>query len=211
LALSSSLSELLSLHRSHITELHQLSAQLLHRALPTLPVPLKLMPLTSLAMARPASAAKRLISHLSTQIRRYAAPGEGSIPPSKKKYVPTSGSYPLGFLAASAHVGVKASNTRFDDLALVASETPCAGAAVFTKNKFQAAPVTVTRDMLARRGGSGIKAVVVNSGCANAVTGRGGIEDAVKMGEETDRCFGGEGDGLGSSTIVMSTGVIGQR
>jgi len=93
----------------------------------------------------------------------------------------------------------------------VASETPCAGAAVFTKNKFQAAPVTVTRDMLARRGGSGIRAVVVNSGCANAVTGRGGIEDAVKMGEETDRCFSGEGDGLGSGTIVMSTGVIGQR
>lgn len=162
-------------------------------------------------MALPTSAAKRLISHLSTQIRRYAAPGEGSIPSSKKKYVPTSGSYPLGFLAAGAHVGVKASNTRFDDLALVASETPCAGAAVFTKNKFQAAPVTVTRDMLARRGGSGIRAVVVNSGCANAVTGRGGIEDAVKMGEETDRCFSGEGDGLGSSTIVMSTGVIGQR
>lgn len=162
-------------------------------------------------MALPTSAARRLISHLSTQIRRYAAPGEGRIPPSKKKYVPTSGSYPLGFLAASAHVGVKASNTRFDDLALVASETPCAGAAVFTKNKFQAAPVTVTRDMLARRGGSGIRAVVVNSGCANAVTGRGGIEDAVKMGEETDRCFSGEGDGLGSSTIVMSTGVIGQR
>lgn len=162
-------------------------------------------------MALPTSTAKRLISHLSTQIRRYAAPGEGSIPSSKKKYVPTSGSYPLGFLAASAHVGVKASNTRFDDLALVASETPCAGAAVFTKNKFQAAPVTVTRDMLARRGGSGIRAVVVNSGCANAVTGRGGIEDAVKMGEETDRCFSGEGDGLGSSTVLMSTGVIGQR
>lgn len=162
-------------------------------------------------MALPTSAVKRLTSHLSTQIRRYAAPGEGSIPPSKKKYVPTSGSYPLGFLAASAHVGVKASNTRFDDLALVASETPCAGAAVFTKNKFQAAPVTVTRDMLARRAGSGIRAVVVNSGCANAVTGRGGIEDAVKMGEETDKCFSGEGDELGSSTIVMSTGVIGQR
>lgn len=163
------------------------------------------------AMALPTSAAKRLITPLSTQIRRYAAPGEGTIPPSKKKYVPISGSYPLGFLAASAHVGVKASNTRFDDLALVASETPCAGAAVFTKNKFQAAPVTVTRDMLSRRGGSGIRAVVVNSGCANAVTGRGGIEDAVKMGEETDRCFGGQRDGLGSSTIVMSTGVIGQR
>lgn len=87
-------------------------------------------------MALPTSAAKRLISHLLTQIRRYSAPGEGSIPSSKKKYVPTSRSYPLGFLAAGTHVGVKASNTRFDDLALVASKTPYAGAVVFTKNKF---------------------------------------------------------------------------
>ncbi|KAL2355747.1 arginine biosynthesis protein ArgJ [Cryomyces antarcticus] len=157
---------------------------------------------------------RRFISVANTQIRRYSAPGEGSIPPAKQKYVPTSGTYPKGFLAASAHAGVKPSNTKFDDLALIASETPCSGAAVFTKNKFQAAPVTVTRDMLKRRGGSGIRAVVVNSGCANAVTGKGGIEDAVRMGEETDKCFEDESsqpDGNGSRTVVMSTGVIGQR
>jgi hypothetical protein len=155
----------------------------------------------------------RLLLNAGQQIRHYAAPGEGSIPPAKQKYVPTSGTYPKGFFAASAHVGVKASNTKFDDLALVASETPCAGAAVFTKNKFQAAPVTVSRDMLQRRQGKGIRAVVVNSGCANAVTGKGGIEDAIKMGEETDRCFDEDynKDKGGSSTIVMSTGVIGQR
>ncbi|EOA89199.1 glutamate N-acetyltransferase [Exserohilum turcicum] len=150
-----------------------------------------------------------------TQIRSYAAPGDGVIPPAKKKYVPTSGTYPRGFKAGSAHVGVKASNTRFDDLALVASDTPCAGAAVFTTNKFQAAPVTVSRDMLKRTKGEGIRAVVVNSGCANAVTGRGGIEDAIAMGKEADACFIQDGqaqDGLeGSRSIVMSTGVIGQR
>lgn len=57
-----------------------------------------------------------------------------------------------------------------------------------------------------------MRAVVVNSGCANAVTGRGGIEDAVKMGEETDACFEKfQDDGKGSRTMVMSTGVIGQR
>ncbi|KAF2727067.1 bifunctional ornithine acetyltransferase/N-acetylglutamate synthase protein-like protein [Polyplosphaeria fusca] len=149
------------------------------------------------------------------QIRTYAAPGEGTIPPSKKRYVPTSGTYPLGFKAGTAHVGVKASNTRFDDLALIASESPCSGAAVFTTNKFQAAPVTVSRDMLKRRKGSGIRAIVVNSGCANAVTGKGGIEDALTMGEATDQQFiqnaDGEDDGNGSRTIVMSTGVIGQR
>ncbi|CAN9393361.1 unnamed protein product [Alternaria sp. RS040] len=150
-----------------------------------------------------------------SQIRTYAAPGDGVIPPAKKKYVPTSGTYPLGFKAGSAHVGVKASNTRFDDLALIASDTPCAGAAVFTTNKFQAAPVTVSRDMLKKRKGEGIRAVVVNSGCANAVTGRGGIEDAISMGKETDKCFiqdkKGQDDLKGSRSIVMSTGVIGQR
>ena len=147
------------------------------------------------------------------QLRHYSAPGEGAVPPAKQKYVPSSGTYPKGFLAASAHVGVKPSNTRFDDLALIASETPCSAAATFTKNKFQAAPVTVSRDMLTRRGGSGVRAVVINSGCANAVTGKGGIEDAVKMGEETDRLFDENynEDGKGSRTVVMSTGVIGQR
>ncbi|KAL6704616.1 Arginine biosynthesis bifunctional protein ArgJ, mitochondrial [Coniothyrium glycines] len=152
---------------------------------------------------------------LSSQVRYYAAPGEGTIPPAKKKYVPTSGTYPLGFKAGSAHVGVKASNTRFDDLALIASDTPCAGAAVFTTNKFQAAPVTVSRDILKKRKGKGIRAVIVNSGCANAVTGRGGIEDAITMGKSTDQCFppssSSEDDALGSRSLVMSTGVIGQR
>ncbi|KIW09628.1 arginine biosynthesis ArgJ, mitochondrial [Verruconis gallopava] len=155
----------------------------------------------------------RLLLNAGQQVRNYAAPGEGTIPPTKQKYVPTSGTYPKGFLAASAHVGVKASNTKFDDLALVASETPCAGAAVFTRNKFQAAPVTVSREMLQRRRGNGIRAVIVNSGCANAVTGKGGLEDAIKMAEETDRCFDenySKDDG-GSRTVVMSTGVIGQR
>ncbi|KAF2715375.1 Arginine biosynthesis bifunctional protein ArgJ beta chain [Pleomassaria siparia CBS 279.74] len=159
----------------------------------------------------------RLLARLAPrcQFRAYSAPGESSIPPSKKKYIPTSGTYPLGFKAGSAHVGVKASNTRFDDLALIASETPCAGAAVFTTNKFQAAPVTVSREMLKNRKGDGIRAVVVNSGCANAVTGKGGIEDAITMGKKTDACFAQESkvvdDGQGSRSIVMSTGVIGQR
>jgi glutamate N-acetyltransferase/amino-acid N-acetyltransferase len=167
-----------------------------------------------MALRQSSSAFRLITSSARIQLRHYSAPGEGGIPPAKAKYVPTSGTYPKGFLAGATHVGVKASNTRFDDLALVASEIPCSAAATFTKNKFQAAPVTVSRDMLKRREGGGIRAVVVNSGCANAVTGRGGIEDAIKMGEEADRCFDDEGkddDGKGSRTIVMSTGVIGQR
>jgi glutamate N-acetyltransferase/amino-acid N-acetyltransferase len=153
---------------------------------------------------------------LTSQVRNYAAPGEGTIPAAKKKYVPTSGTYPLGFRVGSAHVGVKPSNTRFDDLALITSDKPCSAAAVFTTNKFQAAPVTVSRDVLKKRKGEGIRAVVVNSGCANAVTGKGGIEDAITMGKETDRCFsrdtnGAADDPKGGRSLVMSTGVIGQR
>ncbi|KAF2756122.1 Arginine biosynthesis bifunctional protein ArgJ beta chain [Pseudovirgaria hyperparasitica] len=164
-------------------------------------------------MAFPKPSPKRLSNLLKpfrSQTRNYAAPGEGNIPPSKAQYVPSSGTYPKGFLCASAHVGVKASNTRFDDLALIASETPCSAAAVFTQNRFQAAPVTVSREMIRKRGGDGIRAVVVNSGCANAVTGKGGIEDAEKMGKQTDRCFGAA-ESEDSQTVVMSTGVIGQR
>lgn len=97
------------------------------------------------------------------------------------------------------------------DLAFLASETPCAAAAVFTKNKFQAAPVTVSREMLRRRSNSGVRSVIVNSGCANAVTGKGGMEDAEQMGVQADKCFSAPNDGKGGSTIVMSTGVIGQR
>ncbi|KAK3081210.1 hypothetical protein LTS18_009043 [Coniosporium uncinatum] len=150
---------------------------------------------------------------MSQQVRQYSAPGEGSIPLAKAKYVPSSGTYPQGFLASSAHVGVKPSNKSFDDLALIASDRPCSAAAVFTKNKFQAAPVTVSRDNIKGRNGAGLRAVVVNSGCANAVTGIGGIEDAKEMGKATDDCFEEQGKKPGgqSSTIVMSTGVIGQR
>ena len=152
---------------------------------------------------------KRLQRPLAMQIRNYSAPVDGSIPPSKRKYVPNSGTYPQGFQVSGTHVGVKPSNTRFPDLALITSATPCSGAAVFTKNKFQAAPVTVSRETLQKRSGEGLHAIVINSGCANAVTGKGGLEDAVSMGSAVDACF--EPPPSPSSTLVMSTGVIGQR
>jgi glutamate N-acetyltransferase/amino-acid N-acetyltransferase len=146
--------------------------------------------------------------HFGLVLRRwYSAPGSGgSIPPSKKKYVPSSGTYPKGFRAAGIIVGVKPSNTTKPDLALLTSDRDCAAAAVFTKNKFQAAPVVFSRDLLRRRKNGGIRSVLVNSGCANAVTGKGGLEDAAKMAAATDQNVGGE-----AGTIVMSTGVIGQR
>ncbi|KAJ5176726.1 Arginine biosynthesis bifunctional protein ArgJ [Penicillium canariense] len=140
-------------------------------------------------------------------VRCYSAPLDMAIPPSKQRYIPTSGTYPQGFKVSGTHVGVKASNTRFPDLALIASDTPCSAAAVFTTNKFQAAPVQVSRETLRSRKGEGIRAVVINSGCANAVTGKGGLEDAVRMGQTVDQCSGAEKN----SSLVMSTGVIGQR
>ncbi|EGO60785.1 hypothetical protein NEUTE1DRAFT_76230 [Neurospora tetrasperma FGSC 2508] len=140
------------------------------------------------------------------QSRSYSAPVSGSIPAAKKKYVPTSGTYPQGFSASGINVGVKPKNTTKPDVCLVASDRPCAAAAVFTKNKFQAAPVTFSRSLLQKKGNQGIQGVVVNSGCANAVTGKGGLEDAGKMAQAADECFG-----QSESTLVMSTGVIGQR
>ena len=139
-------------------------------------------------------------------VRHYSAPGGGIIPPSKRKYVPKTGTYPQGFRAAGINVGVKPGNTTKPDIALLTSDKPCAGAAVFTKNKFQAAPVVYSRELLKRNKNAGIQSVVVNSGCANAVTGKGGLEDAAKMAEATDRIAQGE-----PGTLVMSTGVIGQR
>ncbi|KAK0670844.1 DNA replication factor C-like protein [Cercophora samala] len=137
--------------------------------------------------------------------RSYSAPSS-SIPAAKKKYIPSSGTYPLGFQVSGTIVGVKPSNTTKPDLALLTSEVPCAAAAVFTKNKFQAAPVTFSRALLQKKGNKGIQGVVINSGCANAVTGKGGLEDAAKMAQAADQCLG-----QNDSTIVMSTGVIGQR
>ncbi|KAL2021501.1 hypothetical protein VTK56DRAFT_7134 [Thermocarpiscus australiensis] len=139
-------------------------------------------------------------------LRAYSAPASGSIPAAKKKYVPTHGTYPIGFRASGTIVGVKPGNTTKPDLALLASDAPCAAAAVFTKNKFQAAPVTFSRSLLQKRRNQGIQGVIINSGCANAVTGKGGLEDAAKMAHEADKCLG-----QSESTIVMSTGVIGQR
>ncbi|KAG7288768.1 hypothetical protein NEMBOFW57_005125 [Staphylotrichum longicolle] len=141
-----------------------------------------------------------------TPSRAYSAPPNGSIPAAKKKYVPTQGTYPLGFRASGTIVGVKPSNKTKPDLALLTSDAPCAAAAVFTKNKFQAAPVTFSRNLLQQKSNQGVQSVIINSGCANAVTGKGGLEDAAKMAHEADKAVG-----QSDSTIVMSTGVIGQR
>ncbi|KAL7915358.1 arginine biosynthesis protein ArgJ [Trichoderma velutinum] len=138
--------------------------------------------------------------------RAYSTGLASAIPPAKLKYVPTSGTYPKGFLASGVFVGVKPGNTSKPDLALVTSDRPASAAAVFTKNKFQAAPVTFSRKILQSKANAGLRSVIVNSGNANAVTGVGGLEDAASMARTTDQRVGSD-----DSTLVMSTGVIGQR
>lgn len=140
-------------------------------------------------------------------VRLYSASAVGSsVPAAKAKYVPTSGVYPKGFSASGIFVGVKPGNTSKPDLAVITSDRPCSAAAVFTKNKFQAAPVTFSRKILRERANTGLRSVVINSGCANAVTGVGGLEDAASMAKTMDQKVESN-----DSTLVMSTGVIGQR
>ena len=165
-------------------------------------------------MALSKSSIKRIFSS-AFQVRSYSAPAKRTIPAAKQKYVPTSGTYPKGFLAGSSHAGVKASDTQYDDIAMVVSETPCVAAGVFTRNLFQAAPVIASARMLNKKSFQGFRGVVVNSGCANAVTGAAGLKDADAMSQATDACFRdadeSEASDMDRQTLVMSTGVIGQK
>ncbi|HBT46717.1 MAG TPA: ornithine acetyltransferase [Peptococcaceae bacterium] len=113
--------------------------------------------------------------------------------------VPGGITAPRGFRAAGVHAGLKKTKK---DLALIVSDNPAAAAAVYTTNRVQAAPLVVTREHLA---GGYARAVVVNSGNANACTGEQGLRDARFMAEITARevgCRPGE-------VVVASTGVIG--
>ena len=156
----------------------------------------------------------KLSQKLCNQTRNYSAPIDSSIPGGKLKFVPTSGTYPKGFRVSGTHVGVKPTNTKNADLAFIVSDKPAFGAAVFTTNRFQAAPVQISRKILETRGGAGIRSIIINSGCANAVTGSGGLEDAQAMSDTASSMFQQKDqpeDAMGSNSLVMSTGVIGQR
>src|SRR5215831_397610 len=77
-----------------------------------------------------------------------------------------------GFKMAAVAAGIKAGGAL--DLSLIVSDTPAATAAVFTQNTFIAAPLIVTKKHLAD-GGHRIRAVLINSGNANAATGEAGV------------------------------------
>jgi len=107
-----------------------------------------------------------------------------------------------GFRAAGISAGIKAN--RNPDLALIVSDVPATAAAVFTINKAQAAPVVVSKEHLEKSGGV-VRAIVVNSGCANACTGEAGMTAAREMASATAALVGCAPE----QVLVASTGVIG--
>jgi glutamate N-acetyltransferase/amino-acid N-acetyltransferase len=110
---------------------------------------------------------------------------------------------PAGFTSAALHCGVKAKAGALD-LAVIAADTTCPAAALFTLNLAQAAPVTLSKQHLEKTGGRA-RAVVVNSGCANACTGVDGYTHAARMAADTAASLGC----APQEVLVSSTGVIG--
>jgi glutamate N-acetyltransferase / amino-acid N-acetyltransferase len=108
-----------------------------------------------------------------------------------------------GFQAGSVHSGIKAKASVLD-LTVVAGESTTTAAGIFTTNLAQAAPVRVSRQHLLQTGGRA-RAVVINSGCANACTGDQGMAHARQMAAETAAALGCSA----SEVLVASTGVIG--
>lgn len=108
---------------------------------------------------------------------------------------------PKGFKAAGVKAGIKRSGK--EDVAIIFSEVPAAVGAVFTQNAMAAAPVVVSRRAAAK---GSVRAVVVNSGCANACTGDQGLADAQTMAHIAASLLGVEDH----EVIVSSTGIIGQ-
>lgn len=108
---------------------------------------------------------------------------------------------PKGFKAAGIHAGIK---HKKKDLAILVSEVPASVAGVFTTNAVQAAPLKVTKEVVYNT--AKMQAIIVNSGNANACTGKQGIADAYEMQALAAEKLGIEPYLIG----VASTGVIGE-
>ncbi len=103
---------------------------------------------------------------------------------------------------SGVHCGIKRNATR-EDCALLVSDVPAVAAGVYTKNLVFAAPVALDRS---RTPGSGLRAVAINSGNANACTGERGLADAARMAEmAAAQC-----QAPPEAALVLSTGVIGE-
>lgn len=115
---------------------------------------------------------------------------------------------PAGFRAAGIPAGIKASGN--PDLALVFNEGPeLTAAGVFTTNKIKAAPVLWSQQVLTS---GALRAVILNSGGANACTGPGGFQDTHATAEKVAETLSNWGTETGAGEVaVCSTGLIGDR
>lgn len=108
-----------------------------------------------------------------------------------------------GFEAAGIEAAIKYQNRK--DMAMVYSQTPCRAAGVFTSNVVKAAPVLWDKEIV--ENSPAVQAVIVNSGIANACTGRQGYDCCQKTAEKTAQLLGISPDAV----LVASTGVIGNQ
>ncbi len=108
---------------------------------------------------------------------------------------------PLGYRFSGVHCGVKRNPSKLD-LALVVSDRPAVAAGVYTQNRVFAAPVAWDRAITPA---ADIRAVVANSGNANACTGERGLADAAEMARLTAELCGASQ----RQVLVLSTGIIG--
>src|ERR1700753_194525 len=133
------------------------------------------------------------MTHLADSVRRVRAQGVTA---------------PAGFRATGIAAGIKVSGAL--DLALVFNEGPdYAAAGVFTRNQVKAAPVLWTQQVLSD---GRLRAVVLNSGGANACTGPGGFQDTHSTAEALAAALSEWGTETGAIDVaVCSTGLIGDR
>jgi glutamate N-acetyltransferase/amino-acid N-acetyltransferase len=108
---------------------------------------------------------------------------------------------PKGFLASGVRAGIR---KKRPDLGLIVAPDGTTAAAVFTQNRFLAAPVVLSKQALKKSGGR-VKAVVVNAGCANAVTGKPGLDAAKRVRTRAAALLQCDQ----SEIFLASTGVIG--
>jgi len=106
---------------------------------------------------------------------------------------------PKGFVAGGVHAGIRYSRS---DLAIVRSTAPSVGGAMWSRNRVQAACLTVNREHFAL---AEPQAIVINSGVANSATGERGKLDALATSAEAARLL----DLDAEEVLVLSTGVIG--
>ncbi len=112
---------------------------------------------------------------------------------------------PKGFFNNGIHSGIVKNKSK-KDLAVFFSEFPCRAYGMFTSNLVKAAPVILSQNILKSKR-SGIRAIVANSGCANACTGEKGLKDARNICKKTAELLC-----LKENEILnASTGVIGQN